>query len=947
MRMAKPSISPRSGAGSRAVKLANVQLWLGFGVTLAVAALHLAGVTERAELPLIDLRTRLFNVFTPPPSNEVVVVAIDDPSIATVGKWPWPRRYLGMAVRELERAGASVIALDLLHDDPQPLEVGAAGENAPAPLIDNDALLARSMLQHGRVVQGTSFMWAGEKAAAATSELAQRTSAKFKDVYHSVLRNPRVAHEELRAALLPGAPSLGPPAEDLQRKMDRSLTLLEAAPRSSILPPSDAVRWPLSDEPQPPVPLIGKSSAMIASVSFGGGDVDGGVRRIPLWVRDEVGNRLYPTLGLAAAALHLRIPLADISVGANETEMAAPTRGDITIPTHRARLQEFVSRGSFDGIAYVAWPRGGFGGWKTQFAAAVEGRLRTSELALGVFTDPERIIIPAIRFNIERLDEQTRVLSELFGLADLKAYEPRAAELARLSPEDARWRQLLAEQRAVWARIAAEAGDLLTQARESIADPAAMTPEEKEQIGALERTVRDAPAQAREIETGLTQLDALRAQLAERIKGRICFVGWTATGSLADFVRTSIDSRTPGVHLHAAVANAILNSVDDPQFIREAPGWVNFAAIIALGILGTIIGVRLGVLVSPVVLVGALGLWFLVDGVLFWDWRNLLVAEAAPMGAALLAWLTVILHRLLVEQRGRRQTEARFRSYVSPDVVDILVNNPGLDSMRPQRRELTIFFSDIAGWTTLAERLGAEGIYIFLATYLKEMTNILQANRATIDKYLGDGIMAFWGAPIEDPDHAANAVRAVNLMQQKLAEMNESGAFGPAGRISVRIGVASGEVNVGDFGNPPDKSAYTVIGDAANLSARLESANKQFGTLTLINERTRLLAGLASGARLIGKIIVKGKTEPETIWEPIGERRPKGERTSEWIELTTRAVEAYIARDFEGALAGFDVLDREFGDRDLAQKYREAIREISEQGGPGPGFVGAIVLSEK
>lgn len=479
-------------------------------------------------------------------------------------------------------------------------------------------------------------------------------------------------------------------------------------------------------------------------------------------------------------------------------------------------------------------------------------------------------------------------------------------------------------------------------------DPASLSAEEKEALATLDRVITDGPRMVREIERGLEDLDEWwNKDLPAFARGRVVFIGWSATGALADFVETSIDPRTPGVLVHAAVTNAILNSVESTQFITEAPHWLNLLAVLVLGCVGTIIGVRMGVVQSPIVLLIALAIWFIFDGIVIWDWRNLFLVEAAPMAAAVLGWLTVILHRLLVEQRGRRQTEARFRSYVSPDVVDILVNNPDLNSMAPQKRELTIFFSDIAGWTTITERIGTEGIAAFLATYLKEMTDILQDNRATIDKYLGDGIMAFWGAPVEDPDHAKHAVEAVILMQKKLQEMNQAGAFGPAGQVGVRIGLASGEVNVGDFGNPPHKSAYTVIGDSANLSARLESANKQFGSKILMTERTRELAGMTSGYRLIGRVVVKGKTEPETLYEPIGDMKPKGDRTGEWIKATDEAVGAYIAGDFDRALGLFDRLDKEFGDHELAEKYRDSIALVREQGGPGADFKGTIVLSEK
>lgn len=937
--------------GSRAARLARAQLWLGFALTAAVAGLQAAGLTARFEHPLFDLRMRLFNLFTPPPSDRVVVIAIDDGSIETVGKWPWPRAYLAQAIRELKRAGASVVALDLLHDDPQKVLIeGDLADPASLREIDNDRLLGEAIAAHGRVVQGARFNYIDpQRRQEERQRQASRGTpiAEFEDVLSLVASNPAVDDGEALRQLLPGSPEGGAHRDDLDRKLQRARTLLAFERRSSVLMPDTAARWPHSNDPMPPVPEVARGCAAIASVSFGEGDADGAVRRIPLWV--EARGRLFPTLGLAATALHLGIPIPASQPAPDATELPLLGGRRLILPTHAAVLKSLADQGALDGLMYVAWPRGGWHGWKRQFAVEVEpGKYEESEFRLARLLDPALVVIPRIKQNILNLDQVMRVLALKYGVGDFASYEPRADEMASLGPDDERWRNLLRQQQDYWTGVFAEARSWLDDALASAGDPASLSPEERAFIEDLQATVREGPVQVEQVVRGLTGLDEWRdVDLPRRVRGKVCFIGWTAKGAAADFVRTSIDPSTPGVHVHAAVANAILTSVDTPQFLHAAPAWMNLAAVVALGILGTIVGVRAGVVQSPVMLVIALGAWFAVDGVVFWDLRNVYVAEAAPMSAALLGWVSVILHRLLVEQRSRKQTEARFRSYVSPDVVDILVNNPELNSMRPQRRELTIFFSDIAGWTTIAERLGTEGVAKFLATYLKEMTDILQNNRATIDKYLGDGIMAFWGAPIEDPDHAAHAVKAVVEMQQKLDEMNDAGAFGGAGRIGVRIGLASGEVNVGDFGNPPHKSAYTVIGDSANLAARLESANKQFGSRILITDRTRELAGLNGSIRLIGKVVVKGKTEPETLWEPIGSRRPMGDRTEDWIRLSNDAVRAYCAGDLDTAQTLFDRLESEFGDADLAEKYREAMAEVRAQGGPGPDFNGTIVLSEK
>lgn len=432
----------------------------------------------------------------------------------------------------------------------------------------------------------------------------------------------------------------------------------------------------------------------------------------------------------------------------------------------------------------------------------------------------------------------------------------------------------------------------------------------------------------------------IRKDLRARLKGKIAFFGWTATGSTADFVATSIYPRTPGVHVHAMVTSAILTGFHKVNW----PVWADAVMLLALGLIGTWSGVRSTVLVAPVMVLATVVGWFAITGLIFWQGRSEIVAFCGPAIAAAAGWLAVLLHRLLIEQRDRRSTEQRFKSYVSPAVVDILVNNPSLSSMQPQQKTLTVMFSDVADFTTTAERLGPVKLAKFLGFYLGEMTQVLQANRATLDKYLGDGIMAFWGAPIDDADHAIHGCEAAIAMMQRLDDLNEIDGFGEAGKLSMRIGLASGELMVGDFGNPPRNSAYTVLGDTANLASRLESANKFFGSRIMLMERTRQLIGNRFRLRSLGQVRVKGKKEGEWLYELVGSLSPHGPATQQWIDLTNAMVSAYRERDFDVCLAMMEALEVRFGEHKLCDLYRHAV-DLAKAN--PDKFDGMIVLTEK
>jgi adenylate cyclase len=202
---------------------------------------------------------------------------------------------------------------------------------------------------------------------------------------------------------------------------------------------------------------------------------------------------------------------------------------------------------------------------------------------------------------------------------------------------------------------------------------------------------------------------------------------------------------------------------------------------------------------------------------------------------------------------------------VPPDVVDILVNNPSLDSMAPQKRELTIMFSDIAGFTTLSERLGVEGTSRVLSTYLGAMTDVLMSTRATLDKYLGDGIMAFWGAPLDDPDHARHAVLAALEMEEALAAFKRE--LGEIGEVfDVGIGVHSGRAVVGLIGSE-QRREYTAIGDTVNLASRIEGLTKGVARI-LVSEESAGRAGDAFEWVDRGEHAVKGRGQPVRLFEP-------------------------------------------------------------------------------
>ncbi len=355
-----------------------------------------------------------------------------------------------------------------------------------------------------------------------------------------------------------------------------------------------------------------------------------------------------------------------------------------------------------------------------------------------------------------------------------------------------------------------------------------------------------------------------------------------------------------GVEIHANALNTIIMD----RFLRNVPFWADLLILVGLVML---VAIAAGFLRNPfysfLVMLGVLFVFFFVTTFVF-DTRAYIVNFSSPALAVVLTFVTVVVYRVLTEGREKRFITSAFGTYVSPAVVQQLVQNPALlKQLGGERRELTMFFSDIQGFTTLSEALPPDTLVNFLKGYLTELVNIIQEEEGTIDKFEGDAIIAFWNAPLEVREHAVHGVRATLRCQKRLAELQEQyarpvQAGGVGKQIHTRIGVHSGEVNVGNFGS--DKRLdYTALGDGMNLASRLEGSNKEFGTYCLISQATYRRLDGAFPARELGRISVVGRLEPVTVYEPM--LPDDYERSRAIIDVYERGLDAWYNARLEEA----------------------------------------------
>jgi adenylate cyclase len=355
------------------------------------------------------------------------------------------------------------------------------------------------------------------------------------------------------------------------------------------------------------------------------------------------------------------------------------------------------------------------------------------------------------------------------------------------------------------------------------------------------------------------------------IEGHIVLIGTSAAG-LKDIRSTPLNPVTSGVEVHAQALEQILSD----SFLHR-PDWVEGAEMLGMILIGLALifllarlGALWGAVFTAITLTSAIGLcWYLFVH------HQLLIDPVTPSLAILMVYFSESLIRYISTEREKRQVRDAFSHYMSPDLVNELAANPDSLKLGGEMKEMTVLFLDIRGFTTISEGFDAQGLTHFINQFLTPMTDVILSHRGTIDKYMGDCIMAFWNAPLDDPDHARHACIASLKMYQALNTLNqqrkeesetENVAFLP---IHIGVGLNTGECCVGNMGSD-QRFDYSVLGDAVNLASRLEGQSKTYGVDVVIGNATH--HAVADMATLeLDLIRVKGKTQPEHIFALLGD----------------------------------------------------------------------------
>lgn len=379
------------------------------------------------------------------------------------------------------------------------------------------------------------------------------------------------------------------------------------------------------------------------------------------------------------------------------------------------------------------------------------------------------------------------------------------------------------------------------------------------------------------------------------LEGKIVILGTSAPG-LQDLRATPVGETYPGMEVHANLISGMLSGT-----VRQTPAYAEAIALLLLLAVGlplwwllprcTPLRASLLAAAALVVVVGS--------NLAAWQRAGLVLPLAGSLLLIVGLYVVNMSAGYFLETRARRLITRRFGQYVPPALVEQMSRRPEAYSMEGRKAQLTVLFSDVRDFTSLSETLPPEDLSRLMNEYLTAMTVIIQRHRGTLDKYIGDAIVAFWGAPMDDPDHARNTVLAALAMQTALTVLNRSFVQRGWPALRIGIGINTGEMIVGDMGSSI-RLAYTVLGDAANLGARLESKSKEYGVGILAGARTRAAVPDIVW-REVDRVQVKGKQEAVTVYEPLGREEEVSPAMLAALQGWHDALGHYRARDWTRA----------------------------------------------
>lgn len=930
---------------------------VGLALTVATIAFAFAGWLEPLENFLYDRRARWCQFHVRKPADSIVHLCIDDASTDqhALGRFPWSRDKWALLIDELSRAKPNVVALDVIFPDVENDE--------------NDKALAGAFERAGNILLGANIHVSAERTDPdyrwAVAEMrkdlqtgddalwerlpAQRraatTKAKWIEQYFFSARRAAM-RQRIDEEFANVDPSLGPEVvavhlrqrvfPNLDPTTDNVLTRIFAHEFQKARATRELERFGRQKpEGVGTVLRAGSDDASIVALSapaVAAGFVDyqpprdGITRAVPLWM--EYRGRLIPQFGFAVACRHLGVDPADVDVRPDRLVLRHPRRGAIEVPVHPYRSERL---GDVD--HYLDVPVLGGAQWEATFDHPDHREWKQIASVNRVWR-----VVQMDQLWQTNCREFDRALMDCLPVMEVYEVEGAKETLARLKGAmpphaDVATREALAKQ------FAPAAIELAENIRQILPESSPeLRGKQQVWIHNLNAAHRAMPRQVAEARALAERVTAERAAMAREFGGKAVLVGFTATGS-TDMIATPLHGRCPGVLVHGMVANGILTG----ELWTHWPRWPSFLVAFAMGLLISWFVAAMPPWASVLSSLSLLAAFLLIDGIVLFDYADRILDAAAPVAVSAVVWSNLTLRRFIVEKAERERITGRFRSYVDPTLVQYVQEHPELTRLQGEEAEMTVVFTDLAGFTTTSEQLGPKVVEI-LNEYMTLMVPIIRRHEGYVNKFLGDGIMFFYNALKPNPRHAACAADTVLEMFPVIEAFNRSLEARGLPTVVMRAGIASGTMIVGDAG-AVDGADFTVLGDKVNLAARLEGANKSFGTSIMINERGAALLGDEFILQPLGNLQVKGKNEGVRVFSPLARRDRATPEQLRLAELSKGIVDAYEQGRFEDGCQLLDAYAAEFGKTKLYKLYFELCENCRTE--RPAAFDGRVVLTEK
>jgi adenylate cyclase len=397
----------------------------------------------------------------------------------------------------------------------------------------------------------------------------------------------------------------------------------------------------------------------------------------------------------------------------------------------------------------------------------------------------------------------------------------------------------------------------------------------------------------------------------------------------------------PGVEIHANIVQQIITGKD----LKVAPDWLTILTIFLVAIGLAFVVLNTSLLVTSIIAGGTFVMYTFIA--IFTFNAGLILNIIYVPATIIMTYLATMMYFYVSERKSRRKVLGAFEKYVSKDVIKHILEHPDRLKLGGEKRVITVFFSDIRGFTTISEKLTPEQLVHLLNEYLTEMTSIILQTNGVVDKYMGDAIMAFWNAPLNQPQHAVRACDASLMMEKKLKEMQNIWAARGVPPLEIGIGLNTGPAVVGNMGSY-DRFDYTAMGDTVNLGSRLEGLNKPYGTRIIISETTReKIAKKPFVVRKLDKVRVKGKKEPITIYELLCRKDAARPALLDAVKHFEKGLEHYFKQRWDDAVVEFSKSDklRKGGDAPSAAFIERCA--VLKKNSPGKDWDGVWVMKTK